>query len=471
MMNEDYHDRENTDIAGLIELFERCIAANEQHYFDEETLEQILEYYEIRNAAEKAETVIDYAINQNPYSSEFLIRKAEYLLNRKKYKLALEFLDKATLFDSGEVDVFLIRSDIYVEMNEIEKAIETLNTALEHADPEEKDLVYAELSDIYEMREDFTSSFECLVKALEINPASEDALHKLAHIVDMTDRFEESVELHKTILEKDPYSWLGWYNLGRAYMGLNLYERAIESFEFVMVIQEDFDLVYRDAADVYYRIENFSKAIEMFEIAQEKSGGFEDYSFRIGLCFERKEEYKASRYHYRKATRKDPYFHEAYFRIGETYRMEDRFEAALVNYKKALKYDESNEDYICTIVSIYKMLDRDDEVINYLNWLVNVRPDILSYWLDLIIYLMDVERYTEALEICGEAINRNGHFPEYFYLQSAALYYSGKEKESLSVLEHALNIDYSRHMILYEICKDFVSRPKVQDVINLFQKN
>ncbi len=471
MMNEDFHDRENTDIAGLIELFERCISSEEQHYFDEETLEQILEYYEMRSNAEKAEAVIDFAINQNPYSSEFLVRKAEYLLNRKKYKQALEFLDKATLFDSGEVDNFLIRSDIYVEMNELDKAIETLQTALEHADNEEKDIVYAELSDIYEIKEDFTSAFECLVKAIEINPISEDALHKLAHIVDMTDRYDESVELHLQVIEKEPYAWLAWYNLGRAYMGLNLYERAIEAFEYVMAIQEDFDLVYRDAADVYYRIEDFKKAIHMFETAEEKSGGFEDYSFRIGLCYERLEDLKASRYHYRKATRNDPYFHEAYFRIGETYRMEERLEAALVNYKKALKYDESNEDYICTIVSIYKMLDRDDEVINYLNWLVNVRPDILSYWLDLIIYLFDVERFSEALEISSEAIHRSGQFAEYFYLQSAALYYTGKEKDSLSVLEHALSIDYSRHMILYEICKDFVSREKVQDVINAYKKN
>ncbi len=470
-MNEDFNERENTEIAELIELFEKCLSSNEQHYFDEDSLERILEYYEMRNLSDRAEAVVDYAIMQNPNSSDFLVRKAEFLLNRKKYKESLELLDKAYLFDTREIDIFLIRSDIYLETNEPEKAAETLFEALKIADKEEQDVIYAELSDIYEIQEDFEKAFDCLSKALDINPINEDALFKLSHIVDMTDKYDESISIHTAITEKEPYAWLAWYNLGKAYMGLSLFEKAIEAFEFVMAIDENFDLVYRDAADIYYRLDDFKKAIEMFEIAHEKSGGYEDYSFRIGLCYERMENYKSARFQFRKAARQDPFMHEAYFRIGETYRIEDRFDAALVNYKKALKLDESNEDYICTIISIYKMLDRDPEVINYLNWLVNVRPDILTYWLDYIIYLLDIEKYDQVIEVTAEAINRSGHYAEYFYLQSAALFLTGKERESISVLEHALTLDYVRHAILYEVCKDFVMNKKVQDVINLYNNN
>ncbi len=234
---------------------------------------QELTYIWMHNNGEKAEAVIDCAILQNPYSSDFLIRKAECLLNRKKYKEALDLLDKAEVFDSTEVDIFLIRSDIYVETNEIDKAADTLNTALKVVDGEEKDILYAELSDIYEMKEDFTAAYNCLLKALKFNPKNEDALHKIAHIIDMTDRYEDSIALHASIIEKEPYLFLAWYNMGRGYMGLSLYEKAIECFEYVIAINEDFDIVYRDVADIYYRIDDFAKAIEMFEAAQEKSGG------------------------------------------------------------------------------------------------------------------------------------------------------------------------------------------------------
>lgn len=98
MMNEDFNERENTEIAELIELFEKCLSSNEQHYFDEDSLERILEYYEMRNLSDRAEAVVDYAIMQNPNSSDFLVRKAEFLLNRKNtrnhwnYWIRLTFL-------------------------------------------------------------------------------------------------------------------------------------------------------------------------------------------------------------------------------------------------------------------------------------------------------------------------------------------------------------------------------------------
>lgn len=468
MMDHDFNEQDPTAIAELIEQFERYLKDNEYAYFDEESLELILEYYEMRNLNERAEAVIAFALEQNPFSSDFLVRKAEYLLNRKRYQEAMDTLDKAMLFDSREIDIYLLRSDIYAEQNKLTEAEAILLEALEIADEEDKDAVYAELSDIYEIQEQFDKAFDCLAKALTLNPSSEEALYKLAHIVDMTDRYDDSVSIHTGIIDKDPYAWLAWYNLGRAYIGLGLYEKAMEAFEYVMAIDEHFDLVYRDAADLYYRMEAFEKAISMFEIAHEKSGGYEDYSFRIGLCHERLNNFKSARFQYRKATRQDPFMHEAFFRIGETYRLEERLEPALVNYKKALQVDDTNEDYICTIISIYKMLDREDDVLEHLRILVNVRADILSYWLDFLIYLFDIGQFEKTIEIADEAIRRSGHFAEYYYIQAAALSALGDGKSALVLLEHALTIDYGRHTILYELNREIALLPAFQQVILQF---
>lgn len=461
--------KDDAGIVELIEIFEKYLLTKEHIFLDDEALERILEYYEIRNDEIKAEALVDYAIAQNPYSGEFLARKAEHLFRKKKYNEALEHLDRASIFDAGEIDIYLIRADIYIEQNDIEKAIDILNQALTIADDIEKDAIYAELSDVYEIKEDFDTAFECLEQALHFNPLSEDALHKVSHIVDMTDKYDESVALHLRIIEKEPYAWLAWYNLGRAYAGLSLLEKALEAYEFVMAINEDFDYVYRDAADVYYRLENFTGAIEMFELAQQKSGGFDDYSFRLGLCYERIENYKVARFNYRKAVRIDPYMHEAFFRIGETYRTELRYEIALVNYKKALKLDDINEDYVNTIISIYRIIDRTDEVINYMNWLVNVCPDISTYWLELIAFLYEQEKYEEVLETISEAIIRCGHYSEFFYIESAALHRLGKEKESNAILEQALSIDYARHTILIDIDQVFLFLPAIQNTLQIYK--
>lgn len=467
-MESDFNEYDKTALAALVEQFEQYLKDNAYTYFDEEGLEMLLEYYEMRNLPEREEAVIDFALTQNPFSSEFLVRKAEFLLNRKRYTEALETLDKAQLFDSREVDIYLLRSDIFVEQNRTEEAEQELMEALSIADDSDKDAVYAELSDIYEIQEQFNKAFDALAMALKFNANSEDALQKLAHIVDMTDRYEESVAIHNKIIEQDPYSWMAWFNLGRSYVGLGFYEKALECFEYVMAIEENFDLVYRDAADIYYRMDDFEKAISMFETAHEKSIGYEDYSFRIGLCFERMNNYKSARFHYRKAARQDPYMHDAFFRIGETYRMESRLDPALVNYKKALNLDETNEDYICTIISIYKMLDREPDVLEHLELLVSVRPEILSYWLDYITYLFEINDFEGAARVAESAIHRGGHYAEFYYLQSAASAALGDMRTALLQLEQALTMDYARHTILYEVHNDIAMLPAFQKLIVQF---
>ncbi|MFN3940344.1 MAG: hypothetical protein ACK4IY_07135, partial [Chitinophagales bacterium] len=69
MLKPDFDDHaEEVGLTELIELFERFIETKEQHFFDEDSLERILEFYEMRNDFEKMELVADYAIEQNPYS-------------------------------------------------------------------------------------------------------------------------------------------------------------------------------------------------------------------------------------------------------------------------------------------------------------------------------------------------------------------------------------------------------------------
>ncbi|MBC8046749.1 MAG: tetratricopeptide repeat protein [Fimbriimonadaceae bacterium] len=461
---------ENTDLTELVEQFEKSLHHNEQIFFDEDALEQIMEYYEARMETLKLEKAVDYAISQNPYSSDFIIRKAEILLHKKKYDDAHALLDKAALFDSREIDIFLVRADIFMETHKLEEALTTLNEALDLSQEGEKEFVYAEMSHVYELMEDYDKAIKYLFMAVECNPENINILEDVAHLVDMTDKYDESIILHKKIIDKNPYSWIAWYNLGRAYAGMNLYEKALEAFDFSIAINEDFEYVYREAADVYFRLDNIKKAIEMFEAAQQHSPEFDDYSFRIGICYERIEEYKNARFHYRKATRTDPYHDEALFRIGETYRIEERYDAALVNYKKALRLDEQNELYLATLISIYQILENEDEIITHMYALVYARPEVLTYWIDIIKYLYETANYDEALEVCAEALLRCGSYAEFEYMESIVLFKTGKEREAFSKLENALIKDFARHTILMDVDERFYYHPRVRRIVELYGK-
>lgn len=472
MFRNEFDDNmsEHTDLTQLIEQFERCLENQEQAFFDEDALEQIMDYYELQMETVKLEKAVDFAIVQNPYSSDFLIRKAEILLNRKKYSEAHLWLDKAMLFDATEIDIYLVRADIFMETNSFQEALDILNTALNFADESEKEFVYAEMSHAFELMEDYEKALECLIIAVRYNPENASAMEELAHLIDMTDEYDKSIELHKGLIEKSPYHWMAWYNLGRAYAGLGLYEKAIDAYDYCLAIHEDFEYAYRESADACFRNDDLKKAIELFESAQQHSAGYDDYSFRIGICFEKLEDYKQARFHYRKATRTDPYHDESFFRIGETYRIEGRFDAALVNYKKAIKLDEQNEYYLTTIIAMYQNLDHAEEAVSYMYTLVYAKPDVLTYWTDLIQNLYSFSLYTEALEVCEEALHRCGNFSEFFYLQAMALYKNGEEKDAITKLEYALHADYPRNKIMIETDEAFYFKPEVQSLMELYKK-
>jgi len=464
---EDHADR--AELQELIEQFESYFQSQSYGYLDEDALERLYEFYESRMEVAKLEAVAELAISQNPFSGEFLTRKAELLFNRGAMDDALALLEKALVFDSSNVDVHILKSDILLELNQSKQAAEVLLSALETADDQDKDVILAELSDIYELKEDFEKAFDCLEQAIRYNPQNDAVLMKLAHIVEMTDKYDESLKLHNQIVDEHPYNWMAWYNLGKAYSGSGQYQKALDSYEFTIAIQEDFDLVYRDAADIYFRLELYDKAISSFNEAQSKSGGFEDHNFRIGLCHEKLQDYKKARFHYRKATRQDPYMDEAFFRIAETYKLEGRYEPAIVNYKKALRIDHENEFYITCLIGLYRMTGREEEVGQHLQQLVTLRPEINNYWLDYITYSYECEAFNDALDLVEIALERCGKFAEFIYLQSLLNWKLGKTREALNLLANALEDDYIQHRIIHEIDPDFFTVQSHQELLEMYR--
>ena len=108
------------------------------------------------------------------------------------------------------------------------------------------------------------------------------------------------------------------------------------------------------------------------------------------------------------------------------------------------------------IIAVYRMLGREEEVLQYLQRLTQSRPDILNYWLDLLIFRWEHEQFETGLENVQEATERCGHFVEFDYLRSLLLWYAGQQQESLRVLAQALDTDKARHTILLETDPSFL---------------
>src|SRR4029079_15715449 len=208
---------------------------------------------------------------------------------------------QAEVLDSGDIHFYILKTDVYLALDQQEKAVALLDSALEKFEGDERIDLLFELADVYDDYEEFDKIFDCLKLILEQEPVNEEVLYKSCIWTDFTGRNEESIRLHKKIIEEYPYSELAWFNLAAAYQGIKLYEKSIDAYQYAIVIDEKFDYAYRNIGDAYIRLRKYRDAIEALEKVLELSKPEEVIYEAIGHCYDKMKNYAQARFHYRKA--------------------------------------------------------------------------------------------------------------------------------------------------------------------------
>jgi tetratricopeptide (TPR) repeat protein len=253
-MRENPFRQDNEEIRELVKQFQNLKAGRGNSFLEEEAFEKIIDYFDDVEDLPQALEAAEMGIEQYPYSSALLIKKADLLIATRHYNQALEILNHAELLDSNDINLYILKTDVYLALDQQEKAVELLENALQLFEGQERIELLFELADVYDDYEEFDKIFDCLKLILEQEPTNEEALYKICFWTDFTGRNEESITLHTHIIDENPYSELAWFNLAAAYQGLKLYEKAIDAYKYAVAIDEKFDYAYRNMGDAYIRL-------------------------------------------------------------------------------------------------------------------------------------------------------------------------------------------------------------------------
>ncbi|HKC37486.1 MAG TPA: hypothetical protein VKB95_15525, partial [Chitinophagaceae bacterium] len=268
-MKENPYREDREKLRELLKQYENLKNGRHHSFLEEDAFEKIIDYYHEKEDLLKAMEAATSGCEQYPYSSMLLIKKADILLANRRYKDALVILEKATLLDSNDINLYILKTDAYLALDQQEKAVALLEEALTLFEGEEKLELLFELADVYDDYEDFDKVFDCLKMILEDDPNNEEALYKICFWTDFTGRNEESIRLHQQIIDEYPYNELAWFNLAAAYQGIKLYEKSIDAYQYAITIDEKFDYAYRNMGDAYIRLRKYKEAIEVLEKVNE----------------------------------------------------------------------------------------------------------------------------------------------------------------------------------------------------------
>jgi len=461
-MRENPYRQDKEGIKELLQQYMRLKQGNGSAFIEEDAFEQIIDYYDEKDDLSLAVEAADYGIQQYPYSSVLQIKKADLLIAKKLYREALVLLEKAELLDRGDINVYILKTDAYLALDQQKKAADLLEEAILIFDGEERIELLFELADVYDDYEEFDKVFNCLKLILEQDQTNEEALYKICFWTDYTGRNEEGIRLHQQIIDEHPFTELAWFNLGAAYQGVKLYEKAIDAYQYAIAIDEKFDYAYRNMGDAYLRMRKYKEAIEVLVKVLELSRPEDVIYEALGHCYDKQKNYAQARFHYRKASHLTPEDSHLHYKIACTYMNEKQWESAVKNLENAMRIHRSRPDYSFALAQCYVQLDKIKDAIIYFSNFIKARPKNIKGWKELTKCLYDAGFYEEALSQVQNAIKNTVNKPVLIFYKIAILFALDKHKEALLLLEMAIKKSPKMIKLLIELEPSLLQNPQVK---------
>lgn len=470
-MRDNSFGEDKDEIRQLVKQFQNLRSGRGNSFLEEDAFEKIVDYFDDLEDLPQAQEAVEMGLEQYPYSAMLHIKKADLLIATRRYHDALDVLNHAELLDSNDINLYILKTDVYLALDQQEKAVALLENALSLFDGQERIEMLFELADVYDDYEEFDKIFDCLKLILEQEPTNEEALYKICFWTDFTGRNEESITLHQQIIEDHPYSELAWFNLGAAFQGLKLYEKSIDAYKYAVAIDEKFDYAYRNMGDAYIRLRKYKDAIEALERVLELSRPEDVIYEAIGHCYDRLRNYAQARFYFRKASHLNQEDSKLYFKIACTYMNEGQWNTAAKQLQTALQIHRLQPEYNLAMGECKMNLGEFKEAIQFFSTVVAQRPKNISSWEALIRCLYIGEYYDEAVEQIDAAIRHTDNKPIFTFYLSAIYFAMGRSKEGLVQLENGMNKAPKLLKKLIDLNPSILQHHQVVDLVAKYKRN
>ncbi|MBK8144751.1 MAG: tetratricopeptide repeat protein [Bacteroidetes bacterium] len=260
MFNDDFFDDEDfRDIEDLLIEFFKIKRGEAHGVLTEVDFEYLIDYFDTNSDRENAGLACDIASTLFPFSSTLFLRKAEWLMNQKKYGQALKILDQVEEIDPNNIECVFMKSDILLDQNRFSEAVDILERNADKFDSVDKTDILLELSEIYDELEEFEKVYATLKRILLYEPTNEDALLRICFWAEINNFHEDSIELHSKIIDEVPFNAMAWYNLGVAYQGLKLYEKPLMRMIIVWLLMINLSTLIETKAMPIFNLRNLPK--------------------------------------------------------------------------------------------------------------------------------------------------------------------------------------------------------------------
>jgi len=122
-MSENPSRQDKEELRELLRQFQNLKSGRSHTFLDEEAFEKIIDYYDELEDMPLALEAVELATEQYPYSSSLHLKKADLYIATRRYADALIILDKAEILDSSDIDLYILKTDAFLALDQQEKPL------------------------------------------------------------------------------------------------------------------------------------------------------------------------------------------------------------------------------------------------------------------------------------------------------------------------------------------------------------
>lgn len=457
MSDED----DNLDFS--LSKFESMLKTNKVLFFDSEEFENIILHYMDSGKMNLAKKALKLALDQHPNSIGLKLVQIEMLVFSDKIEQAEKLILEVYKLDPKNEEVYIQHASIYSKKGEHQKAIDTLNIALEFTD----DLadVYSLIGMEYLYIDELENAKYYFIKCLENDEEDQSALYNIVYCYDFLDQPNQAIKFLNDFIDEQPYSEVAWHQLGRQYMNVKEYEKAVQSFDFATIIDERFIGAHLEKGKAYESLKQYTNAIESYKITLEIDDATSYVLLRIGTCYEALNENQKALKYYLKTVHEDPLLDKGWIAITDFYIGLGNFQKALFYVNKALGIDDQNKLYWRRYAVINKELAFFEEANLGYSKAIELGDLFLDTWLYCADTLQYLGKFETAISKLLEASEIHNDEYEIAYRLAGLYFIEESFEKAFYHLTNALHLNFKNQTLLQEHFPSVWSNPLVQDHI------
>ena len=396
----------------------------------------------------EAEQAIRAGLARNPESPVGQYHLGRVLLEEGKLGEATASFERAIAINQSFEPAYLALASLYEARQERDKAVGILQRYLRNVNPRNRDIRH-HLVRLYFAVKDYKGATKELDELLAEDPTDLDAHLRLALIEGEQRDYARAIDRLMVVLKARPAELKIRDYLGYLYEEAKEPQKALDAYTFNVQLEPSYFEGHLHLGVLFYRLKRFPDAVTHLTEASKLNPKQPESHIVLGLAYLQMEQYEKAAQVFEEGIRQNPKSADLYFNLGTAYDKLNRFNEVVRVMEIALQLDPHHADTLNYLG--YSYAERGikiDQALSLTKKAVALKPDN-GYYVDSLGWaFFKSGLLTEALTEIKRAVALVGDDPVIFEHLGDIYAKQQKMSEAREAWLHSLELDPSNSKLI-----------------------